>query len=394
MGYPTAYRTSAARAERQLSRPVPEPRTPQPGNDNRPPPFPTPKPGNDNYRNALPPRPDPFRLNPATRRALDIALRVNPYYRAARLGWDLGKILFDLASVRTRVGEGLALQCSVSVSSGCDNNNPCSGTSYCFGPVFFNAANASLCGLAGQAIGGGRGEAPNGNINGLFIMMTRPGFPGCQPGRVVRQYQTLSNPGNGRTRHMPQFVPWVTANPRFIPRWYNPPKWMLPGDLEDKPPEAPPFNETAKRPRHWPAEAGNTEPGLGEMQAPRLHYRARPSGRTKEAKFRGVPKLAQTLFFDVARAHGKLTDFRDLLGAFHDALPSNLQLKGKDKKSINKLLRRVWDNLDKMDGEKALAGVIKELAEDVVGGVGDMFKTEAAKKLGWTKQKFHLTPRF
>ena len=47
-----------------------------------------------------------------------------------------------------------------------------------------------------------------------------------------------------------------------------------------------------------------------------------------------------------------------------------------------------------MDGEKALAGVIKELAEDVVGGVGDMFKTEAAKKLGWTKQKFHLTPRF
>lgn len=393
MGYPTAYRTSAARAERQLSRP-PSPDGPKAGNDNKPPPFTPPKPGNDNFRNQLPPRPDPFRLNPATWRAIDTIARINPYYRAGRLGYELGKLLFDLAFTRTRVGEGLALQCSVSVASGCDNNNPCSGTSYCFGPVFFNAANASLCGLAGQAIGGGRGTAPEGNINGLFIMMTRPGFPGCQPGRVVRQYQTLSNPGNGRTRHMPQFVPYFTPVPRLIPRWYNPPKYFPPGDDDMSTPEAPPYNEAAKRPRHWPATAGNDDPSASEIIAPRLHYRSKPKGPVREAKFRGVPKLAQSLFFDVARAHGKLTDFRDLLGAFHDSLPKELQLKGKDKKSINKLLRQVWQNLDKMDGEKALAGVIKELAEDVVGGVGDMFKTEAAKKLGWTKQKFHLTPRF
>lgn len=391
MGYPTAYRTSAARAERQLSRP-PRPDGPKAGNDNKPPPFTPPKPGNDNFRNMLPPRPDPFRLNPATWRAIDAIARVNPYYRAGRLGYELGKLLFDLIRVNTRTGEGLQLQCSAPPL--CNNFAAC-GDSYCFGPIFFNAANASLCGLGGQAIGGGRGEAPTGQVDGILIMQTRPGFPGCQPGRVVRQYQTFAPflPAL-RMRHMPQWTPWTTWRPRLIPRWVNPPKWMVPGDDDQSTPEAPPYNEAAKRPRHWPATAGNTDPSATEMPQPQLHFRARPKGPVKEAKFRGVPKLAQTLFFDVARAHGKLTDFRDLLGAFHDALPKELQLKGKDKKSINKLLRQVWTNLDKMDGEKALAGVIKELAEDVVGGVGDMFKTEAAKKLGWTKQKFHLTPRF
>lgn len=390
MGYPTAYRTSAARAERQLSRP-PQPDGPKAGNDNKPPPFPVQKPGNDNFRNQLPPRPDPFRLSPATWRAIDTIARVNPYYRAGRLGYELGKILFDLARVNTRVGEKLQLQCSVAPL--CENNQAC-GNSYCFGPVFFNAINAALCGLAGQAIGGGRGVAPTGEVDGILIMQTRPGFPGCQPGRVVRQYQPTSALGNQRMRHMPQFVPWFTPVPRLIPRWLNPPKYMPPGEDDQATPEAPPYSIAAQRPRHWPATAGNDDPSASELIAPRLHYRSKPKGPVREAKFRGVPKLAQTLFFDVARAHGKLTDFRDLLGAFHDSLPKELQLKGKDKKSINKLLRQVWQNLDKMDGEKALAGVIKELAEDVVGGVGDMFKTEAAKKLGWTKQKFHLTPRF
>lgn len=392
MGYPTAYRTSAARAERQLSRPQPEPRNPTPGNDNRPPPFPVNKPANDNFRNALPPRPDPFQLSPATRRAIDIAANLNPYTRAFNLGWKLGKLLFDVFRVNTRVGEGLLLQCSAPPL--CNSYAAC-GDSYCFGPIFFNAANASLCGLGGQAIGGGRGTPPNGQVDGILVMQTRPGFPGCQPGRVVRQYQTFAPflPAL-RVRHMPQWTPWVTAQPRIIPRWYNPPKYMPPGDPDDTPPEAPKYSEAAKRPRHWPATAGNEEPSSTPEYTPHVHFRVKPKGNVREAKFRGASSVATSLFFDVARAHGKLTDFRDILGAFHDALPDHLQLKGKDKKSIQKLLRRVWDNLEQLNGEEALANVIKELAEDVVGGVGDMFKTETAKKLGWTKQKFHLTPRF
>lgn len=116
------------------------------------------------------------------------------------------------------------------------------------------------------------------------------------------------------------------------------------------------------------------------------------------------------------KAHGKLLDLRDLIGALHDVLPEEHQLKGKDKKKISLLLAQVWKHLDDINFEKkrvtmfkgtpwettremtrkeaAALGIFEEILQDVFGGLGDKLRSKAAEKNGWFKNKIHTSPRF
>lgn len=400
MGYPTAYRTSQARQERQLSRPDRLAPPPRPANDNYRPPRPVP--ANDNFPGHLPPKIGAWVKNPAVKRAAQIVLGVHPILRAFMLGWKLYELYDWLASVRTYEGEGLKLQCSVPYSSLCDSGTPCGPTSYCGGPVFFNAINAALCGLGGQGYGFNAQAYPylGGTMDGIFIQLIRPGFPFCQPAAVLRQYQTTAQYGNGKLRLGPQFVPWVETVPSpWAPfRFYKPQKFMRPGDPVQVTPLPPPYDYIPERTPEdmWPGERGyEVEQAQRVAENPwAVREPAPPRTREKKVKATGSARVLGLILGSIGRVHGKLADLRDILGAMNDALPKELQLKGRDKKRIPKLLENVWKNLDKMDGEKALAGIIKEIAEDVVGGAGDMLRAEAANKFGWLKNKVYTSPRF
>lgn len=414
MGYPVAYRTSSARRERQLSRPDSSlpPSRPRRDPESRP---------NENSRRPVPmmktPGPWDMRLPPlglptkqaARRLAVGLAT-VNPWFRLARGLWDLWDLYNWYQSTRTSNGNW-TLGCSdnfeINPLSPCDN--------YMSGPVFnLNQGTSTTCGLLQQAMttNGAAYRASfaemGGNVTQVAVFMLRPPSPPCGiggRGHHLRHY-TRTAGAIGRMPFPPIVVPHFKVDPSPVTPFKRLPTYRpLPGRFEPDPLPVPYPVIPDLPPREWPGADGNNDPSYApgaatmgdELTRPQwepLAHREPAAKRVTERKFRGANSLAKELFFDLARAHGKLTDFRDIVGAFHDALPKELQLKGKDKKKIPALLRRVWDNLDKLDGEKALAGVIKELAEDVVGGVGDMFKTKAAANFGWTKQKFHLSARF
>lgn len=144
-----------------------------------------------------------------------------------------------------------------------------------------------------------------------------------------------------------------------------------------------------------------------------------PAGkRTKEKKFkRGtLINIIASALKSTAFAHGKLADLRDLLKALHDALPKELQLKGKEAKRIGSLFRQVYKYLDKIDDEMvevtrwkgtpwekkvkmsrkqlAFENILNEIAEDLIGGAGDKLRGKAAAKNGWFKNKIFTSPRF
>lgn len=409
MGYPTAYRTGAARQMRQLSREpasVPNP-VPQ---DNRP--FPR-KPANENWpKQASPWKAPPsiprnvWRNIPAPlRQTIKLGMVVHPWLRILSGLWKLYDLYDWLKRVRTGTGD-YTLACDAGFAAGCTSPMPCCGNCYCGGPIFQNAINnPALCGLAGQAgppSGPGYFQA-NRYFDGQIIWAIRgasspPAF--CHPARMVAQWRLAPGawaPTPGMLR-APYVVPWVRTYPApHAPhRWLRPDIRMLPGDPVEVTPAPPPYPMIPNRPDMWPGARGND---VGVEQLPdtgSFAYRSPPrSGeREKKVKWSGAQNLMNAILVSISRVHGKLADLRDILGAMDDALPKELRLKGKDKKSIPKLLDNVYRNLDKMDGEKALAGIIKEIAEDVVGGVGDRFRSEAAQNFGWLKNKVYTSPRF
>lgn len=397
MGYPVSYRTSAARKERQLSRPENAPATPRPANDNKPYPL---KPANDNFRGNLPPQVGRFLKNPATKKAAQAFLRVHPVLAGLSTAWMAYELLSEISAVKLYSGEGLAVLCSVSIGSGCLDQIACSDFSYCIGPSFRNYIGPPVCGLGGQATSAFQRGTINlaGNIDGVLVSMARPGFPGCHPNRNVAQWQTTANYPANRERLHPQAVPWV-ATPRFpyAPyRWIDPLKFIPVGDPSIVDPLPPPYEYLPDREMPWPGERGNTAPEY--VAPPRVadspRFRPGPKEKEKKVKWTGPAQIAHAILVSAGRIHGKLADFRDIVGAFHSALPKELQLKGKDKRSVNKMLAQVFNHWDQLNGEKALLGVIKEVAEDVVGGFGDRLRSEAAKEFGWLKNKIFTGPRF
>lgn len=400
MGYPVAYRTSAARSARQLSRPeAPRPNPRGPANDNKP--FPL-KPANENFPGRLPPRVDKLIARPAVKRAAQAVMMAHPLLRVLSLLWKLYDLYDWLKVVKTTTGD-YNLLCSVDLFGGCfeDLSVPC-GWNYCIGPTFDRGITAP-CGIAGQAGYGGIGWFNNATFwDGMKVYMHRPNFGGlCHPGRLVQVYGRKPGVGSDRTPgliHPPQMVRWTrTVPPPWAPfRFYKPEVLMKPAVDYDVPPLPPPYWHIPDR-EMGNSERGNSLPDTAvETVAPPYAWRGPPPRGTKEKKVKwsGPAQILNAILVSLARADGKLKDLRDIVGAMNDALPKELKLKGKDAKSLPKLLRNVWDNLDKMNGEQALANIIKELAEDVVGGFGDRLRQDAAKEFGWVKSKIFTSPRF
>lgn len=127
-----------------------------------------------------------------------------------------------------------------------------------------------------------------------------------------------------------------------------------------------------------------------------VYGRRPPEKKQKEKKYKYSTfiQAVETAVKVLARVDGKLKDLRDLLKAFDDALPKQYQLKSKDKKLISKLIANLYRHLDKVDGGEAFKNVLKEIAEDLIGGAGDRLRQEAAKRMGWFKNKIFTSPRF
>lgn len=122
--------------------------------------------------------------------------------------------------------------------------------------------------------------------------------------------------------------------------------------------------------------------------------RVRQRYREKERKFQLTKDAADRLAKYskiLGNVQGKLADFRDLVEALEKSLPDDLQTKGK---SLPDKLANLMRHYDKISPDEAFLGVLEEIAEDLVGGAGDFFKSEAAKKWEISKQKLHLSPRF
>ena len=85
-----------------------------------------------------------------------------------------------------------------------------------------------------------------------------------------------------------------------------------------------------------------------------------------------------------ARRTETAKDAQDIVGAVHDALPEEYQTRSK---RLQDQLAAIYRNIDKLDAAKAIAGVMKELAEDRAGGLLDKARDKAGRKLGVTKQQ-------
>jgi len=330
-----------------------------------------------------------------------LVLKAHPYMRAFHFGMDLFELYRQYYQPTNMSNGSFTEVCSVDIASGCTNLVPCGPTSYCAGPVF-GGGGANDCGVAGQAIGAGyQGSFPVGPKVGasytVGVFMLRPGAPTCHPGRKVRSYNANSFPTGGKKQMFPPHK--VHNSPVQFPplkkyRWLAPEVLQKP--LEYAPePEAPPYEIIPDREMGPNSERGSETASELQRWEPTA-FRSPPGRRSSERKFKSTAtaEALQYALIEMSKGLGKLTDLRDLIGALHDALPDELQLKGKEKKLIPDLLRRVAANLDKIDGEKALLNIIKELAEDVVGGVSDSYAAAAAREFGWFKQKFFLSARF
>lgn len=159
-----------------------------------------------------------------------------------------------------------------------------------------------------------------------------------------------------------------------------------PGDRSERgysPPAAAEQRFAKTSPVTWPP----TAPPLG---------RAPPPAGTKEKKFRmtkvagGVEKALKSGAF----VDGKLKDLRDFIKAMDESLPKELQAKGKCKKQLPCVMMNLWMNLDKMDASEAFLNILKEIGEDLLGGAGDRLRSAAATKNGWFKNKIFTSPRF
>lgn len=405
MGYPVRrYRDSAGRAERQLSREQPPPQPSSPANDNYKPPL---KPANDNYPPRLPPQTDKLVKRPALKKAAQAAMQIHPLLRILSTLWKLYD-MYDWIK-RTKIDyHGWTIACDVGLFGACipdGNPDPCTGFKYCMGPSFsFGINNPSLCGISGQAGYGGMGYFP-GNIyyDGVITWAHRglsspPAL--CHPGSMRTQWRNGNYQNRNGEVRVPQAVPWVrTTPPPWAPhRWYKPMPLLKPQVDYDVPPVPPPYPMIPPRNADdmWPGTRSYASPDAAPRQAYAYAYRSAPPRNTREQKVKwsGPAQILHAVLVSIGKVHGKLADLRDILGAMEESLPKELRLKGKDKRIIQKQLENLFRHWDKMNGEQALLGIIKELAEDVVGGTGDMFRKEAAKNFGWLKNKVYVSPRF
>lgn len=404
MGYPVRYRDSQGRQERRLSRPDGAPVPTRPANDNKPHPL---KPANDNYPANLPPQFGRDVWHPAVRYAAKTAMMVHPGLRILRYAWDLYELYNWYKNTRISLGD-FTLTCDSGFLGAClaqpDGCTDPPFDRYCIGPMFqsglSNPLNCGITGQAGMPNASGAWPTDFGTTTGtkgvvVWAVRNSHAAPPCHPSSLRTQYRwNMTAP---RTKpHPPHRVPYYHSTPPFWApfRWYKPEIFMKPGVDYDVDPLPPPYWVIPKRDD---VDRGyDIEPvPIDDPVAP-PHWRVPPRPREKEKKVKwtGPARILNAILVSLARVHGKGADLRDILKALDEALPKNLQLKGPDKKKIPKLLENVYRNWDKLDAEKAILNVIKEIAEDVVGGFGDRLRSETAKNFGWLKNKVSLSARF
>lgn len=382
MGYPVAYRTSAARGARQLSRassPVRTPTARPRANENARRPV--------NIPNRLPPGglKQPLDYARFARNVIPL-MRLHPALRTAMNVYDLWSFWREqnpAAVVTTTPASGYTL-CCTSGTPGIDLG-------------YWGVGGTNNCGMINLC---GAQQGPFGQTPWTTNWTYRVGRnPPSIINRIFEHWHY--NPAVG-PQVSPLPVPLPMPRPIEIP--FAPVRWIDPLQFTPIQPLAPQEIPMMPPPGAAPAERAYQLPRQRPVadNAPRAWPLSRPVGRrrpekgTKEKKFRAT----RTASF-VARAlkssafvDGKLKDLRDLVTALHDSLPKELQLKGAAKKRLPDLLAHTWKHLDKMDAKEAFLGVLEEIAEDIIGGVGDRLRGAAATKNGWFKTKIFTSPRF
>lgn len=417
MGYPgTAYRTSAARqansAARQLSRPGKSwSDPPRPANDNVRPQT-LPKPANDNFRDRLPPAPDLQDLARLTR-ALRPFIKIHPFFRFIGVLDDLGFFGWLMRQLNPGDMKGWVLDCESPAPCQIHNGTNCNLT--------FCESHGAMWGEAGAC---GQGHAwPPAGANLVFLPGSRfRGFyvrrdPASEPcgggaGWLERSYSHPFDINQHPVYVPPEFPSIVEiplGSPAFVPYkypWVNPE--ILPILQPVPEPLPPPYKAIPDREMHPDSERGNDVLGRTNLRvqpvdrpltsaSPEPATGRRPPGpKEKEKKYRatGLVKWLERAVKLANKVDSKLKDFRDIIIAFNDALPKEKQLKAPDNKKLQKLLENMLRHFDDVDGLEAILNIVKEIAEDLIGGAGDALRSEAAAKMGWFKNKIWTMPRF
>lgn len=421
MGYPTAYRTAAARAAFRgpiLLVPI-RTRAPSPTRAQR----------SDWMRNIteiaeIP----PYGINP-----LDIIQAVRLFGRLARFHpWsrvlDLWELLRSLQQPQRVTTPGQTVPTGWVECWTCSTGQP---------PL---AGALRIGGIAGFGIPCGSAPGPSTcgsfgtftpadfTIHGVIsiqdqhpFVSTFPIVAGIYTAPVPQTHppEILQNP-QPRLIDFPLFDPlarWRWVDPHLLtpihrpapdpepPPVWAPEPWTRGREVGNEDPAPAPHNIYVENPQTWPLNV----PTRG---------RRRPGPKTREKKFRAT-RIARALEWAVTNAaflDGKLKDLRDLLKALNDALPDEFKLKGKDAKKLDKLMLNLYFNIDKLGdsvnqrtifkgtpwerkisvSQKADAylNVLEEIAEDLFGGFGDSLRDRAARQNRWFKTKIFTGPRF
>lgn len=383
---------------------APPPPSPKPANDNRPPAPVTPiNPSRSVEREiafALAQSfPQLVKLHPALRFA-DLLRQLLQLYRLGKIPYWKTKIAEgSLESVLTHPVSnhtGWFQNCS----AGDDPAYPYFG-GYGWNP---GAAGAGDCGIGGQAWPRDlSGYDPSRFSENVITWMI-----GYFPGGVTRGYVKEQWSRIGFAEEPIMDNEWAD-NPAPTPELRLP--WIFPElPLPHQPAVAPvpkPFDVIPRIEPQWPGERGNEAPAPELPPAPEFSptpganadinpypwASRRPPQGTKDKKFRmtGFVRVMTKATTVAANVDGKLKDLRDILNALNESLPKHLQTKSK---SLPDILGNVFRHLDQINASEAMLGILKEIAEDLIGGASDALAKGAAKKFGWSKQKFHLSPRF
>lgn len=457
MGYPVAYRTGLARAERRLSRePTPIAPMRRGANDNRRAPSPDDlrRKADDALRKLqkppkikmpeVPPQPKSGGLGDVGAYAellIRLLLRNTLFGRLM----DIGELLriFDEWYRGSRFGNGIPGGWHVDFMNG----------SHPINQSFWDTQTAMGFPPGPPTISyvAGGGHVPDflwsffhspvadpwvaGEIWGYVLL---PRTDGVNQGEIV---------GGIHADVVPSSPPVVTPQLYWEPmtersilsryRWANPLEWTplvepaldpvpppvnIPRRLDPRrDPQLNPFNESGYdlAPSFVPVSGRPTSIDIGVPRPVSPPVGRKPPGkRVKERKFKAktLTNIIASALKSGAYVHGKMTDLRDLIKALHDALPKEVQVKGKDKKRIVALFRAVYENIDKIDDSEieitrwkgtpwetklrvsrkqaAFENILEEVLQDILGGFGDKLRTKAAAKNRWFKNKIFTSPRF
>ena len=182
----------------------------------------------------------------------------------------------------------------------------------------------------------------------------------------------------------PQPIPYPEIPYRPYPEVvHGPQRGYRPG-VQQRPRPAPsPWSPGPVRPRPTTPVQPAPKPPVEYLPDSNPFPRQRPPKGERERKIMSDVQGYDSLL-RWARRTETAKDAQDIVGAVHDALPEEYQTRSK---RLQDQLAAIYRNINKLDAAKAIAGVMKELAEDRAGGLLDKARDKAGRKLGVTKQQ-------